>query len=569
MEGTMQAERIQEQAPLGTVVIAGLESVGKSAVFRLLTGWATGDEANFRGSTVHCRRAEVAQLGATVVDTPGVRLRVDGVATRLALAQVGAAETVLVVVRGTHLASELAALREVAGSALRRSRLAFVVTFRDRAPADLEAALRQLESAVGCPVLALDARRAGSAAQRDLIELVGRAALPRWGQLPELEGAVRDLETIVPRATIFEHRWLGGTAAVLSLLLLFGLPVYGAFVAASALQPLIDGLVIEPVTRWLAPLGVVAPVVHALLAGDYGVLTLGWYSFLWAFPVVVLVGLSVALSEESGLKDRITNALDAPLRVIGLSGRDLLPVLTGFGCNVVAVFQTRACSACSRKACVSLIAYGAACSYQIGAALSLFGSGGRPWLFAPYVALLFVVGAVHTRIWNRAAIAQVRDLPVAERAFLQRPALRATWWRLRTVLRQFLFQAMPVFLLICAAGALLAHFGLLDVLATALGPALAWLSLPPEVAPGVVFSVIRKDGLLVLNEGQGTLLASLGTGQLLLLVYLASTLTACLVTLCTVRSEMGGRFAMVLAARQAATSVVTSMVLAAGLRAFG
>lgn len=565
----MQAERIEVLAPLGTVVIAGLESVGKSAVFRLLTGWATGDEANFRGSTVHCRRAEVAQLGATVVDTPGVRLGVDGVATRLALAQVGAAETVLVVVRGTHLASELAALREVAGTALRRSRLAFVVTFRDRAAADLEAALRQLESSVGCPVLALDARRGGSAAQRDLIELVGRAALPRWGSLPELRGAVRDLETIEPRTTILEHRWLGGPAAVLALLLLFGLPVYAAFIAASALQPVIDGLVIEPVTRWLAPLAVAAPLAHALLAGKYGVLTLGWYSFLWAFPVVLLVGLSVALSEESGLKDRITTALDGPLRVIGLSGRDLLPVLTGFGCNVVAVFQTRACSACSRKACVSLIAYGAACSYQIGAALSLFGSGRRPWLFVPYVALLFVVGAIHTRIWNRAAIAQLRDLPVTERAFLQRPALRATWWRLRTVLRQFLFQAMPVFLLLCIAGALLAHFGLLDALATALGPALAWISLPPDVAPGVVFSVIRKDGLLVLNEGQGALLSSLGAGQLLLLVYLASTLTACLVTLWTVRSELGARFALVLAARQAATSVGTSMMLALVLRAFG
>ena len=35
-----------------TVVLAGLENVGKSALFRGLTGQATGDEASFRGSTV-------------------------------------------------------------------------------------------------------------------------------------------------------------------------------------------------------------------------------------------------------------------------------------------------------------------------------------------------------------------------------------------------------------------------------------------------------------------------------------------------------------------------------------
>ncbi|MBW7462196.1 ferrous iron transporter B, partial [Paenibacillus sepulcri] len=109
----------------------------------------------------------------------------------------------------------------------------------------------------------------------------------------------------------------------------------------------------------------------------------------------------VAVAEESGLKGRITDALDGWLRVIGLSGRDLIPVLSGFGCNVVAVFQSRARSACSRKSCVSLIAFGSACSYQIGASLSVFGSGGHPWLFVPYLAMLFVIGALHTRIWNR------------------------------------------------------------------------------------------------------------------------------------------------------------------------
>ncbi|WP_425510029.1 GTPase [Verrucomicrobium spinosum] len=50
-----------------------MESAGKSALFRGLTGHAAGDEANYRGSTVVCRRCRVPDCTCEVVDTPGIR----------------------------------------------------------------------------------------------------------------------------------------------------------------------------------------------------------------------------------------------------------------------------------------------------------------------------------------------------------------------------------------------------------------------------------------------------------------------------------------------------------------
>ncbi|HMQ55272.1 MAG TPA: ferrous iron transporter B, partial [Anaerolineae bacterium] len=100
-----------------------------------------------------------------------------------------------------------------------------------------------------------------------------------------------------------------------------------------------------------------------------------------------------------------------------------------------------------------------------------------------------------------------------------------------------------------------------------ISPGLALFGLPGEVAPGVVFSIVRKDGLLVLNQGEGALLATLTTGQLLVLVYLASTLTACLVTLWSIGRELGWRYAGLVAGRQALTAVVSGIVLA-GVTAF-
>lgn len=70
-------------------------------------------------------------------------------------------------------------------------------------------------------------------------------------------------------------------------------------------------------------------------------------------------------------------------------------------------------------------------------------------------------------------------------------------WRVKAVLKKFLVEAMPIFFLICGVGALLAYAGFLDQLATWVSPALALFGLPGEVAPGVIFSIVRKDSLLV------------------------------------------------------------------------
>jgi Fe2+ transport system protein B len=340
---------------------------------------------------------------------------------------------------------------------------------------------------------------------------------------------------------------------------MFGVPVWLAYRFAAWLQPIADSSVVEPVKAALAPH--LSPLIAAVLTGSYGLLTLGWYSFLWAFPVVLLIGISVALCEETGLNDRMTRALDPPLRLFGLAGRDLLPVLTGYGCNVVAVFQSRTCSRCSRGNCVSMIAFGSACSYQIGASLSLFGSSRHPGLFIPYLVALFVVGAVHTRLWNGR---RLTDSPATEtvHTFLQRPSVRAVWWRIRAVVKQFLLQAMPMFLAICAAAALMAYFGLTDGLSRLAAPVMGLFRLPADAAPGIVFSVLRKDGLLTLNQDQGAWLQARTAGEVFVLVWLASTLTACLVTLWTVRREFGWRFAFSLAGKQAITSLVTALIAA-------
>ncbi|WP_395715278.1 nucleoside recognition domain-containing protein [Prosthecobacter sp.] len=535
-----------------SVVLTGLESAGKTALFRGLTGHATGDEANFRGSTVVCRKCRLADCGCEVVDTPGIRVNADAQTTRDALAAMQHADVVLMVARGTHAVSEVETLlRELD---LQQKKTALAITFQDKAPQQIESLAQIYRERLGIPVVIVNARELDAEGRTRVLGAIQSAA--QVNVLSEQTGGLHHT-TVQPETTLFENKRIGPWFSLLSMAAMFALPVYAAYAFASWAQPIVDELAITPLKTAAQSWPQIAQV---MLTGSYGAITLGWYSFLWAFPVVLLISASVALAEETGLKDRITAALDPWLRHIGLSGRDLIPVLSGFGCNVVAVFQSRSCSKCSRGACVSMIGFGSACSYQIGASLSLFAAAGQPGLFFPYLAALFVVGALHTRLWH-GALAKEAASPLHERSFLQKPSLRAVWWRVKAALGQFLKQAMPIFIVICLVAALLEHFGVIAWFTAGVAPMLGLFHLPGEAAPGILFSILRKDGLLTLNSGDGALITAMSAGQIFVLVWLASTFTACLVTLWTVRRELGWKPAALLAGRQAVTSLVSAWLI--------
>jgi ferrous iron transport protein B len=535
---------------LPSIVLAGLESAGKTALFRGLTGHAIADEANYRGSTVVCRRCRLTDCACEVVDTPGIRISDDASTTRAALQQVVSADVVLLVARGTHVVSEVETLlRELD---VRGKRSALAITFADRAPQAVHELAALYRQRLSIPVHVLDARSLAQLKRDELLaDLMSAPVLQQTdpGHLPIMS-------TVSPQRTWLERPWLGPWLAFAIVLGMFALPVFAAYHLAAVLQPWLD-IALESLKATAATWPI---LLQTVLTGSYGVLTLGAYSFLWAFPVVLFIALSTALIEEIGLKDRITAALDPALRHVGLSGRDLLPVLTGFGCNVVAVLHSRSCSSCTRQRCASMISLGSACSYQIGATLSLFSAAGSPQLFLPYLAALFIIGALHVRLWH-GRLEHSALQPMHERSFLQWPSLRSVRWRMLSTLRQFLLQAMPIFLLMCAVAALMHDWGWLAAVAKFATPLLTTLHLPAESATALALSLLRKDGLLALQGSSPSLLTLLSSGQLFAIVWLGSTLSSCIVTLAAIRRELGWRAVPSIIIPQAITALLTTALL--------
>ena len=113
-----------------------------------------------------------------------------------------------------------------------------------------------------------------------------------------------------------------------------------------------------------------------------------------------MISLSTALVDISHLKHHLVWSIEPTMLRLGLHGADIIPLLEGFGCNAAAITQaTHQCHQCTKLQCMSLVSFGTACSYQIGATLSIFNASQKSWLFLPYLCMIFIGGIIHNKLW--------------------------------------------------------------------------------------------------------------------------------------------------------------------------
>jgi ferrous iron transport protein B len=539
---------------LRSVVVIGKESTGKSQLLASLTG-STSRAANFNGSTVSCeiyRHRDVL-----LVDTPGIHRTSDSQTTRLALEQLEAHDTVLLVAQATHLDDDLTELLPLAAG----RRGAVVVTFWDKLAAEprARAALDALNQESGIPFVPVDARHLSP---DDCARITAAIAVPATIRPSAIRA--RAGWRVEPRVTWLDRPGTGVAGA----LLLIVLPPVAAAWAANTFAERIDafaraGLGIVPSIDPTAP-----TLADAVLFGRYGLITMGPLLFVWAAPTVAFYALLLGIYKASGLLDRLTSAIHPVTRSLGLSGRDLVRVIMGFGCNVPAVVSTRSCSSCSRSTCVSVIAFGSACSYQYGATLAVFAAARAPLLAAWYLLYLTATALLYSRLTASRAARSTRNLLVIDRrVFLTRPRVSAVWNEARITIRQFFLRALPVFAVLTIAASIVDWSGGLNRAAAAVRPLMAPFNLPEAAALPLILSCVRKDGILLFSTDAG--LQGLTRGQLLTGVYLAGVFAPCLVTLLTIAREMSARFALLLLARQVTFAVACAAVLGQICRALG
>ena len=553
-----------------TVVVVGKESVGKSELVSSLTG-DRPTSGNFRGTTTRSERYVTEEY--EFVDTPGIMLDADTEATRDALDELTDEETVMLVVPATDVDSDLEDLLPLVEDHLG----AVVVTFWDKVDEQTETrrALEQLSADIGVPVVPVDALNverpmtdggtaaAGAGRAVDGYSRI-MAALEQPGVFPD---AARERigRRIEPPKTVFEWPVVGPAVSLLLLLFPAGVAVWFANSLADELDPIV-GAAFEPLVGAAATL---PEPLAVLLTSDYGLLSMGPFLFVWAGPPMLIFAVILGVYKNTGLVTRMTVSLHPMMRQIGLSGRDLIRVVMGFGCNVPAVVNTRSCSDCTRCTTISAISFGSACSYQFPATLAVFAAVGMGWLVGPYLAVLAATTFIYVGLIAPAEARQSTTV-VDRRTFLSWPDPKAVAREAYSALREFFVKALPIFVVITFVAAALDRLGVIDTLGSVLGPAMNLFNLPADAALTIVLASIRKDGIALLTADGASTAAALSPVQVLVAVYLAGVLLPCLVTAFTVAREVSARWALKMMARQAVAAVGFAIVIAwSGALLFG
>lgn len=387
--------------------------------------------------------------------------------------------------------------------------------------------------------------------------------------LQRRQTADKILEGIYSSGGLQRETWLDRLTLHPFAGLLFSMAViYGVFYlfvgrfGAGTLVDLFEGvlfaeIIIPRLTAWIAYLPWLS--VRELLAGDFGILTMGFsYAFGIIMPMVGTFFFAFAFLEDSGYLPRLAYWADGLLKKIGLNGRAIIPLTLGFGCGTMAVVATRTLE-CKREriAATFLLALAIPCSAQLGLLLAILS--GAPLLLLIWCLVVFFVFIVAGSLLN--------ILLPGERAafFMELPPLRTP--RLRAVLtksiarmRSYFMEIVPVFVLISLLLWLLTETGLLDSLVAVLVPPVGLLGLPPEVSLVFLYGFFRRDygtaGLYVLYRSE-----SLSGEQMLVAAVALTLFLPCLAQLTMIVRERGVPMAAAIVLLVTMTAYATALLL--------
>ncbi len=289
------------------------------------------------------------------------------------------------------------------------------------------------------------------------------------------------------------HPLSGG---LLLVLVLWGLyefvGVFGAQIAVGFLENTVFGEYINP---WVAQLvQTVLPWAWAqdLLIGEYGVITLGLrYAIAIILPIVTTFFLAFALIEDSGYLPRLAMLIDRLFKLIGLSGRAVIPIVLGFGCDTMATLVTRTLETRREKLIATfLLALAIPCSAQLGVILGLLaGHSLAVGIWAGVIALNFlVIGYLTAKL-----LPGERSLFYIEIPPLRWPALSNVLVKTYTRVQWYLKEILPFFLIASVVIWVGQITGVFGILVNALAVIVQAIGLPKEAAVAFLFGFFRRD----------------------------------------------------------------------------
>lgn len=233
-------------------------------------------------------------------------------------------------------------------------------------------------------------------------------------------------------------------------------------------------------------------IIKELIIRDYGILTLGIkYAIAIILPIVTSFFLFFSILEDSGYLPRLAMLLDRFFKKIGLTGRAVIPLVLGFGCDTMATMVTRTLSSKKERIITTiLLSLAVPCSAQLGVMLAVLSHSST--LLTIWVIILFsifiLVGYLSGKL-----IKGDKTLFFVEIPPLRMPKLYNIFVKTYTRLVWYFKEVIPLFLyasLFIWLGRITKIF---DLLIEIIAYCIRFIGLPKDAAVIFLFGFFRRD----------------------------------------------------------------------------
>ncbi len=284
--------------------------------------------------------------------------------------------------------------------------------------------------------------------------------------------------------------------------------------------------------------------LQELLIGEYGLVTLGVrYAVAIILPIVATFFLAFSMIEDSGYFPRLALLVDRAFKRFGMSGRAVIPIVLGLGCDTMAVMVTRTLETVRERIIATvLLTLTIPCSAQLGVIMGLLSEvPGALAIWVVCISLLFVVvGMLADRILPGEEAVFYMELPP-----LRIPQLRNVLVKTFSRMHWYFLEIFPLFMIasvILWAGKMT---GALKVLITLLEPVMQLLGLPANTAAVFVLGFFRRDfGAAGLYDMQSSGLLS--ATQLTVAAVTLTLFVPCIAQFLMMKKERGWKLSIII-----------------------
>jgi ferrous iron transport protein B len=329
---------------------------------------------------------------------------------------------------------------------------------------------------------------------------------------------------------------------VLILLYLF-VGDFGAGTLVDLLEKDLFGRLLIP---WMTRLGetwIPVAFVRDLLFGTYGICTMALtYALAIVLPIVGTFFIAFGVLEDSGYMPRLAVMANRIFRTIGLSGKAVLPMMLGLGCDTMATLTTRILDTRKERILVTLLlALGVPCSAQLGVILGMLAElsamAVAVWI-GVVAATMLAVGFLASRLLPGEDGAFILELPP-----IRLPKLNNILVKTLARIEWYLKEAVPLFILGTLVLFALDRMRLLGLIESAAAPIVReWLGLPRQATEAFLIGFLRRDygaaGLFALARAD-----LLDHRQILVSLVTITLFVPCIANLFIIIKERGWRTA--------------------------